>query len=200
MNWLFGHVEYAGNSEGTPPAIPSITDVPDKSAVPMYLKDASVYVNSDPSDIGGTQLTDAVHKFTLRATQEVDQKRYVNGSQEFDLDGYGLGAITIEVDMVYAKTADTVGSGSESDAWFSETAVDRYLQVAFESKEVAETGSPDIPYSWVFSMPLRYYTRSDGEIGGNETVTLTGRAFLEADVLTSAFATDVVCTLDGADL
>jgi hypothetical protein len=197
MDWIFGGVEYAGNSEGPVLTIPSITDVPDTDATPIYLKDASVYLNTDPSDIGGDQLTDAVHNFTLRMTQEVDQKRYANGTQSFALSGYGMGAVTIEVDMVYAKTAETVGSGSESDAWFSDIAVPRYLQIAFESTREAETG---VPYSWVFSMPMRYYTRSDGEIGGNEIVTLMGRAFLEPTVLASAFSTEVVCTLTEAEL
>jgi hypothetical protein len=52
----------------------------------------------------------------------------------------------------------------------------------------------------MFSMPMRYYTREDGEIGGNETVTLTGKAFLEPNVLQYAFTTEVVCTLEEADL
>jgi hypothetical protein len=197
MNWLFGFARYAGDSDDSLTSVPSITDVPDTNPTPMFLKDAKVYVNTDPSDIGGYQLTDSVHKFTLTITNEIDQKRYVNGSQAFDLDDYGMGMTTIEASMVYAKTADTVGSGSESDAWFSELAVDRYLQVAFESVAEAEAG---IPYSWMFSMPMRYYTREDGAIGGNETVTLLGRAFLEPTVLEYAFSTELVNTLASGDL
>lgn len=205
MSWLFGDVAYAGDSDGPVLSIPSLapTDtngVPDTDPTPIYLKDASIFINTDPSDIGGDQLTDAVHKFTLTMSQEIDQKRWVNGSQRFDLDGYGMGAVTIEVAIVASKTADTVGSGSESDAWFSDTAVDRYLQVVFESTRLADDGSPGIPYSWMFSMPMRYYTREDGEIGGNETLTLTGRAFLEPDVLNYAFSTELVCTLPEAEL
>jgi hypothetical protein len=199
MQWQFGDVKYAGNSEDVA-AVPSITDVPDTDPTPIYLKDCKVYINTDPSDIGGDQITDAVHKFTLALTQEVDQKRYVNGSQAFDLDGYGMGAVLIQPTIVFGKTADTVGVGSESDAWFSDTAVPRYLQVAFESTRVAEEGAPDIPYSWMFSMPLRYYTREEGEIGQNETVTLTGKAFLDSDVLDYAFSTELVNTLAEADL
>lgn len=197
MNWVFGDVQYAGNTEGPVLAIPSITDTPDSDPTPIYLKDCSVYVTDDPTNIGGDQLTDAVHKFTLALTQEVDQKRYVNGSQEFDLDGYGPGLVTIAPSIVFAKTADTVGVLSESDAWFSDTADDRFLQIAFESTREAQAG---IPYSWVFSVPLHWYTREDGEIGGNETLTLAGEAFLERDTLDYAFSTDVVCSLTEAEL
>jgi hypothetical protein len=196
MQWLFGNVEYAGNSDGPVLTIPSITDRPDSDPVPVYLKDAKVYINTEASDIGGQQISDAVHKFTLTLTQEVDQKRYVNGSQAYDLDGYGMGLVGIEAAIVCGKTSDTVGSGSESDAWFSDIAVPRYLQIAFESTAEADTATP---YSWVFSMPLRWYTREDGEIGGNETLTLTGRAFLD-ETLDYAVSTQVVCTLPEADL
>lgn len=196
MNWLFGSVEYAGNSDGPVLTIPSITDLPDTDPTPMYLKDASVFINSDPSDIGGDQITDAVHKFTLTLSQEIDQKRFVNGGQTFNLDGYGMGGVNIGVSIVAGKTADTVGSGSESDAWFSDIAVPRYLQVLFESTREAQTG---IPYSWMFSMPLHYYTREEGEIGQNETITLTGSAYLDADT-DYAFSTELVNTLAEADL
>lgn len=199
MQWLFGDVAYAGDTDATAPvlSIPSIPDVPDPDPVPLYLKDAKVYITDDPTDIGGDQITDAVHKFTLALTQEVDQKRYVNGSQEFDLDGYGMGGVTIAPSLVMGKTGDTVGINSESDAWFSELAVDRYLQIVFESPEEAQSG---IPYAWAWSTPLRWYTREEGEIGGNSTITLAGEAFLEPDTLDYAFSSELTCTLPESDL
>lgn len=199
MQWLFGDVAYAGDTDAGAPVltIPSIADVPDNDPTPIYLKDCKVYINDDPTDIGGDQLTDGVHKFSLALTQEVDQKRYVNGSGEFDLDGYGMGAVTIAPSIVFAKTADTVGANSQSDKWFSQDAQDLFLQIVFESQREAQSG---IPYSWLVAMPLRYYTREEGEIGGNETVTLAGEAFLERDTLDYAFSSELVCSLAEADL
>lgn len=195
--WSFGSFAYAGSTDNAPVLpIPSILDVPDTNPVQIYLKDASVYMDSDPSDIGGTQLTDSVHKFTLRASQEIDKKYYVNGTQTFTPDAYGRGAVSIEVDLIYAKTPDTVGVGSESDAWSANAAVNRYLTVSFESLVEADTA---VPYSWAFSMPLRYYTRTEGNIGGNSTVQLTGHAFLDPD-LDYPFSTTLVNTLADADL
>jgi hypothetical protein len=42
---------------------------------------------------------------------------------------------------------------------------------------------------------MRYYTRSDGEIGGNTTVTLVGHAFVEAGTLDGFVKSTVVNTL-----
>jgi hypothetical protein len=197
LPFKFGDIFYAGSTDISPAtSIPSITDRPDKSPTPLYLKDAKVFMDSDASDIGGTQLSNAVHTFTLTASQELDEKRYVNGSQTFELDAYGRGPVTIEMALVYAKTADTVGVGSESDAWSANDPVDRFISVVFESVSEAESG---IPYSWTFSLPAWYFQREETNIGNNTTVTLTAEAHVD-DILASAFNTQVVNTLASADL
>jgi hypothetical protein len=189
---------YAGSTDNPPAStIPSISDVPDTDPTQIYLKDAKVYIDSDASDIGGTQISDSVHKFTLRGTQELDKKWYVNGTQSFAPQNYGRGKRTIELDLIYAKTPDTVGVGSESDAWSANQSVPRFVTIAFESLREADTGTF---YSWLFSMPLRYYTRTEGNIGGNSTVNLTAHAFFEPDVLDYVFYSELVNTLADADL
>jgi len=198
QQWSFGSFFYAGSTDNAPDStIPSIPDVPDTDPVQIYLKDASVFIDSDASDIGSTQVSDSLHKFTLRGTQEIDKKYYVNGSQTFAPQAYGRGRVGIEIDLIYAKTPDTVGVGSESDAWSSNQSVPRFLTVSFESLVEADTA---VPYSWLFSMPLRYYTRTEGNIGGNSTVQLTGHAFFEPTVLAYPFYSELVNTLIDADL
>ena len=137
-----------------------------------------------------------MHKFQLTATQEVDEKRYADGTQSFAVQDYGRGATRIELAVTYAKTADTVGVGSESDAWSADEQVDRFFTFAFESTVEAETA---IPYSWSFSLPARYFTREHAEIGNNSVVILTAEAYLD-DTLDYPFSTEVVNTLAGADL
>lgn len=196
--FMFGSFAYEGSTDNPPVlSIPSITDVPDTNPTQIYLKDASIYIDSDPSDIGGTQLTDSLHKFTLRGTQEIDKKFYVNGTQSFAPQAYGRGKRSIEIDLIYAKTPDTVGVGSESDAWSANASVNRYLSVVFESLVLADIA---VPYSWAFSMPMRYFTRTEGNIGGNSTVQLTGHAFYEPDTLGQVFSSTLVNTLLDADL
>jgi hypothetical protein len=76
--------------------------------------------------------------------------------------------------LTLAKTSDTVGTGSEADAWYSEDAVARFIRLIFTA--VPFVGATT-PFSWQISMPAWYYTRDDGESGGNTTVTLTANAY-----------------------
>jgi len=198
MSWRFGAAYGSG-----------FTDYPDSPTVPtadlnvalndviVYLKDGAIFIASDPDDIAAGQVSDALHAFTLRITKEIDQKRYANGSQTFNVDDYAVATRMIELECTFAKTADTVGIGSESDAWFSETAVNRYIQMTFESLELADTA---IPYSWDFIAPMRYYTREESEVGGNTVIVLTAHAFYDADDLEQVFDTNVVNTIDETKL
>lgn len=197
LGWKFADLRYAGSTDIPPTGtIPSITDRPDTTPTRVYLKDGSVYLDSDASDIGGTQLLGAVHKFQLTCTQEVDEKRWVDGTQTFAVEDYGRGATRINLALTYAKTADTVGVGSESDAWSADDPIGRYFRIVFESTVDADVGTP---YSWEFSMPARYFQREHGEIGNNSVVILTAEAFLDS-VLDFPFSTTVVNTLADADL
>lgn len=201
MQWRFGSVRYEGATEAglqPTPTVPTAGLSVDSAGVPVYLANASLYIDSLFGDIGETQITNALHSFTLRITQELDQKRFANGAG-FDLADYGRGARLIELECQFAKTDDTVGVGSESDAWFSETAINRFVNIEIISTAIAEGSSPGTPYSWDLRMPLRYYTRTDGEIGQNTTVTLMGRAFYNASI-GYAFKSVAVNTLATAGL
>jgi hypothetical protein len=158
----------------------------------VYLKDAAIYIDSTVAGLGAAQVSDALHEFTLRASHEIDLKYFANGTQSFAVDAYGPGARAIELECTFAKTADTVGTGSESDAWMSDNAVDRYVRMIFTSTAEAQGGTP---YSWQFTMPMRYYTRTEGEIGGNTTVVLTGHAFYDPGLFTGVFDSVIVNTL-----
>jgi hypothetical protein len=200
MSWVFGHAASTGSTDSpVDGTVPTTGLTVDAQAIPVYLKDCTLYIDTAPGDMGTTPIADAMHSFNLNITQEIDQKRFAP-APGFELSGYGRGARIIELGIQFAKTSDTVGTGSESDAWMSDTAVDRMVRLEFESTAVAETGSPDVPFSWVIDLPLRYYTREDGNIGGNSTVTLTGKAFLEAETLDQVFSSTVVNTLASAGL
>lgn len=201
MAMRFGAVRYEGATESAlqpTPAVPTAALTVDSAGVPVYLGDAVISIDSAHGDIGTTPIADALHSFSLNVSQEIDVKRLANGSG-FDVSGYSRSGLRIiELRAQWAKTADIVGTGSESDAWFSSTAVNRFVQVEFTSQAFAQTaGSPDIPYSWLLQMPLRYYTREEGAVGGNSTVSLIGRAFYHAD-FGHAFRSELVNTLASA--
>ena len=201
--WRFGSVASTGSTD-----MPADPGVPEDLAVDtnptlVYGKDLSIYISSDPDTLAMNQILDALHMGVIRFTREIDEKRYANGTQSFDVQAYATATRSIEFEFTFAKTDDTVGSGSESDAWMSDQAVDRYVRFSFESLVDADTGEP---YSWVTTAPCRYYTRTEGEVGGNTVIVLTGHAFYDPNGLGSGsgaagvLESTVVCTLTDAEL
>lgn len=198
-DWRFGSVASTGSTDapvtGTVPT-PGLAADPNEAY--LYLKDMGIYIADTVAGLAAGQITDALHTFVLRGNVEYDLKRYANGDQSFDIDAYGPGARGIELECTFAKTSDTVGTGSESDDWMSDQSVIRYARLLFTSTVVAQ--SPSTFYSLEIVMPMRYYTREDGESGGNTTVVLTGHAFFDPDDLDGVFTADLVNTLTEADL
>ncbi len=198
MGWRFGSVASTGSTDSPADTMPylDVLDV-DANEVMVYLKDMSIFIASNPYDLETAQILHALHTFTLRLGGDVDQKRFADGTQSFDVQGYARASRSIEFEATFAKTDDTVGLGSESDSWMSDDAVDRYLRLYFESPTEASSG---VPYSWDIRMPYRYYTRAEGESGGNSTVVLTGHAFYDAAEFGGVFTSSAVNTLAASDL
>lgn len=200
MSWRFGSLGSSGATDlPDSPSVPTADLEVDTNAAILYLKDMGIYIASSTAGLSGGQVTDALHSLTLRFSGDVDQKRFANGDQSFDIDAYSRATRMIELVAVYAKTSDIVGTGSESDAWMSDDAVNRYIELKATSKVLAST-TPDVPYSMDLIFPARYFTREETEEGGNTTVTLTARAFYDPDDLEGVFTAEVVNTLVAADL
>ncbi len=179
MSWRFGAAASTGSTDSPVSGTVPTSSLPiDTTAVMVYLKDGLINIATDPDDLATSPVSDALHAFTLRITNEYDQKRYANGEQTFNIDEYALSSQLIELACTFAKTSDTVGTGSESDAWFSDSAVTRYIQMVFESTDEASAG---VPYSWDFTGAMRYYTREEDAVGGNSVIVLTAHAFYDAD-------------------
>jgi hypothetical protein len=82
----------------------------------------------------------------------------------------------------------------------SETSVDRYAGITAETdpaKVFADTG---VPYLWDLALPMRYYTRTEGDMGGNATVVLTGHGFADLEHALGPLSAEIVNTLDDAAL
>ncbi len=204
--WRFGSYASSGSTDlEDDPTVPTagLTIATDDAYI--YLKDGAIFIDSSADDIfnAAHKISDALHTFTLRGTQEVDLKRFANATQTFDISAYGPGTRGIELECTYAKTEDTVGEGSEQDAWTADQAVNRYVGLRFISTVLAE--EPDTFYSLDISFPMRYYTRVIGEVGGNSATILTGHAFDDeggsgSGVFGGVFRAVVVNTLTEADL
>jgi hypothetical protein len=143
----------------------------------IYGADTEVFLDSLYSSIGTTKLTDAVHGATVRISNNLDRKRFANGSNtRFQLAGYGRGAREIEVELVLAKTTATIAEAQTLD---DNPVPERFIELRTTSPEII-TGST--PYSHSIRVPARLISRSDGEIGGNSTITLTYRGFYDSDL------------------
>jgi hypothetical protein len=194
--WRFASAASTGSTDspvvGTVPT-PSL-DV-DTNPTYVYMKDLGIFIGDN--EAGVAQILDALHNFTLTITKAVDQKRYANADQSFDIDAYGITGYDVALAATFAKTDDTVGTGSEADAWFSDSAVNRFIRLQATSTEDAGTSHP---YKWTLNFPAWYYTREDGESGGNTTVTLTANAYYEPDTFAGFFESIADTTLSEAEL
>lgn len=198
-SWRFGSASSTGSTDSpVTGTVPTPGLAVDTNPALLYLKDMGIYIASSTAGLAAGQILDALHTFTLTFTKTTDQKRWANQDQSFDVDAYGRTGLAVSLAATFAKTDDTVGTGSESDDWFSDDSVDRYIRLNFQSLAIAQT--PSTPYSWITDMPMRYYTREEGEVGGNTVIVLTANAFYDPVDLDGFLDTTVVNTLAEADL
>jgi len=197
--WRFGSVALESSTDqpvtGT---VPTVGLSVDTTGAKIYAKDTAIYIASSVAGLGAGQVSDALYTATLRFGGDFDLKRWMNGAQNFDINEIVRASRSIEVEMTFAKTSDIVGTGSESDAWMSDDAVNRYLRLITTSTTLIPGTA--VPYKWTQTMPIRYYTRTEGEIGGNTTVVLTGHAFYDPVDFTGVYTSAVVCDMTNADL
>jgi len=177
-NWIFADATLGANAANGL----SVDDTP----VFAFGADTAFYMDSAVGSIGITPLADAVHGATIRVANNLDQKRYANGSNtRFALQGFGRGQRVIELVLTLAKTAATIAEAATLD----DTPVPaRYFKVSTTSTELAAAA---VPYRYDRLGAFRLFERAEGEIGGNATIILTYRAFYDS-TLTYAYRAVVV--------
>jgi hypothetical protein len=80
----------------------------------------------------------------------------------------------------------------------SDESVNRYVKLLFTSTVLAQT--PSTYYGLTITMPMRYYTRAEAEVGQNTAIVLTGHAFYDPDDFDGVFEAVLVNTLTAAEL
>jgi len=165
--WRFGAVDGA---------VTPVSGLLAGSNLPLiYGADTKLYIDSTAGGIGTTAITDALHRASISITNEIDQKRFANGSNSrFAIAGYGLTGRTITATFTFAKTAQTVGLISEAGRWLSADPVNRFIKLEAISPSII---AGVIPYSWDLRLSGTWRTRTDEAVGGNSVVVLecTGR-------------------------
>jgi len=198
MTWRFGSAANKSSTDspvsGTVPT-PALTVETNPALV--YLKDMGLYIASTAAGLAAGQILNALHTFGLTITATRDDKRFANATQTFDVSDRSVTGFAVELALTLAKTDDTIGTGSESDAWFSDDAVDRYVRLDFISTKII---SGSTPYSWQVDMPLRYYTREHAESEGNAVIVLTGHAWYDPGTFAGFFKSTIKNGLHASQL
>jgi hypothetical protein len=165
-DWVFSGAVY-GNRTGAL--------VVDSNPAFAFGADTAFYLNSVAAAIGATQIVDAVRGATLTVGDNLDLKRYANGSNvRFNLGGYGRGPRTIELTLTVEKTTAMIAEAVTLD----DTPVpNRYIKIACNSTELAGTA---IPYKMEIFLPMRLFSVSEGEIGGNANYTFTYHGYYDS--------------------
>lgn len=169
--WRFGYVDGAVN--------PTANLVVGSNLPLVFGADTKLYIDSTSGGIGGTQISDALHRATITINNTIDQKRYANGSNSrYQINGgYGLAGREVTASFTFAKTSATIGLLGEAAKWLSADPTNRYIKVSAQSPNIIAGA---IPYSWDLSLAGAWTARADEEIGGNAVVTLTCRGRYDA--------------------
>ena len=152
--------------------------------------DTSFYLDTAAGAIGATQLVDAVRGASLTINNNLDLKRYANGSNtRFQLGAYGRGPRTIELTLTVEKTTATIAEAATLD----DTPVpNRYIKISCNSTENAGSGGTKAKFDYF--LPVRLISVTDGEIGGNANWTFTYHGFYDS-TLQYAFKAVVINSL-----
>lgn len=148
--------------------------------------ETDITIDGTAGSIGITPIVDAFHTYELSINNNLDRKRFANGSNgRRKIAGYGRGGREIELTLRFAKNAATMAEFNTLD---DDTVVPKYIQIRTISPVLASAG---VPFSYIRRGAFRLYAGSFGEIGGNATIDLTYRAFYDS---TLAYAYRAVVT------
>lgn len=137
----------------------------------LYGAHTVIYMDTVPGSIGTTPITDAVHGASVQIANNLDRKRFANGSNSgFALAGYGRGPRELTFTLRVAKTTATIAEAQTLDDAPVPT---RYFDVVTTSTQVIGAGST--PYRNSIRFPAELISRSDTEIDNNSVIELTYR-------------------------
>lgn len=137
----------------------------------LYGAHTVVYMDSAAGSIGISPITDAIHSLNLSVNNNLDRKRFANGSNSgFALAGFGRGPREITLTLQVAKTATTIAERQTLD---DSPVPTRYFDIKTTSTEVISGTAT--PYSNSIRLAAELVTATDTEINNNSVIELTYR-------------------------
>lgn len=156
----------------------------------LYGAHTVIYMDTVAGAIGISPLVDAVHSATFSVNNNLDKKRFANGSNSgFNLAGFGRGPREIEFKVQLAKTTTSIAEAQTLDDVPVPT---RYFDIKTTSTETI--GATGIPFSNSIRFAAELIGREDTEINNNSVIELTYRGKYDS-TLAYALRTSVVNAL-----
>lgn len=161
----------------------------DPAPVPMFMADTQLYLNDGSGTIETTALADVLYDATLTYTNNLDVKRFANGSNtRFQVRSYGRGERVIELMANGAKQAAWI---AEAVKWIAASPVERFIGLRTQSVVDAQAGSK---HALDFRIPGYWITRAESAITSNTGFQLTAHQVYDTG-LGYAFSASSVSTL-----
>ena len=170
-DWYFASINGGPNTSFT--RTPGLQVDPSPNWV--YAADTQLYIDSTAGGIEGTVLTNTMHGATVTLNDNLDKKRFANGSNtRFQLAGYGRGARLLTTNFTFAKS--TVGIAEVAN-WLNANPVERFLGIRTVSPAIAGGATHytmDLRFAgfWTANTYGTYAT-------GNTTDVLTCEGFID---------------------
>lgn len=165
----------------------------DSAPIQVFGGDTVVYVDTNALAIGITPWLDAVRGASVSWNNNLDVKRFANGSNnQVKAGGYGRGPRTIEIKIVTDKSTATMAERARID---DSAVTNEFIEIRTTSQNIIAGGAT--PYSNSMKFAARLFEVADGEIGGNATLEFTYRAYYDA---TLGYAAKFVVTNSRATL
>lgn len=161
-DWLFANAVY--------PATPTGALAVDTAPTVLYGGDTYFYVNDTSGAIGTTQMVSQIYGATLELQNNLDAKRFSNGSNSMrKVQGYSRGERILNFTWTFAKATAAI---AEAAKWIAVSPTERYASIATRSSVAASAG---IPHSLVWNIPGYWFTRADQVINTNTAFALQGQ-------------------------
>lgn len=142
----------------------------------MYGAHTVIYMDSVAGSIGITPLASAVHGATFAVNNNLDRKRFADGSNTgWNLQGYGRGPREITFTVQLAKTTATIAEAQTLDDIPVPT---RYFDIKTTSTELIPGTAT--PYSRSRRFAAELISRNDTEQDNNSVIELTYRGKYDA--------------------
>jgi len=168
-DWRFAEAVYGATPTGS-------LNV-DTAPVPMFMADTEFYVNDTYGAIETTKLTDICYEATIDYVNNLDIKRFANGSNtRFQVQNYGRGERVITFTLHGAKQTAWI---AEVGKWIADNPVERFWGLKTTSTVIAGSG---IPYSMDIRIPGYWMNWSALEVNTNTAIQLEGHQIYDTNL------------------